>query len=192
MLASPTLRWLPWVLAGEETRALGTGRISQSSLRAWGLLGLGFLWKVPEDRACATHKVAFSEVTARPQACSRRRTHPGVASTNLAVVSWGSSRSAGSQALPPDPCLASRLGSALPWLHAVTQLFNEQNGGPLCAEHVSTSPLDSTPASKALPGLRALQMTRLSEAFPQLVPWSPRKGVSGSAVRAGDEDREGL
>ena len=114
MLASPTLRWLPWVLAGEETRALGTGRISQSSLRAWGLLGLGFLWKVPEDRACATHKVAFSEVTARPQACSRRRTHPGVASTNLAVVSWGSSRSAGSQALPPDPCLASRLGSALP------------------------------------------------------------------------------
>ena len=95
-------------------------------------------------------------------------------------MSWGSSRGAGSQALPPHPCLASRYGSALPWLHAVTQLFNEQNGGPLCAEHVGTSPSDGTPASKVLPGLRALQMTRLSEAFPQLVLWSPRKGVSGS------------
>lgn len=66
MLAGPTLRWPPWVLVGEVTRALGTGRIFQSSLRAQGLVGLGFLLKVREDRACATHKVAFSEVTAGP------------------------------------------------------------------------------------------------------------------------------
>lgn len=43
MLAGPTLQWPPWVLVGEVTRALGTGRIFQSSLRAQGLLGLGFL-----------------------------------------------------------------------------------------------------------------------------------------------------
>lgn len=71
-------------------------------------------------------------------------------------MSWGSSCSAGSQALPPDPSLAPRVDSALPWLHAVTQLSNKQNGGPLCTEHVGTSPTDGTLAAQALPGLRRL------------------------------------
>lgn len=57
MLAGPTLRWLPWALVGEVTGPLGTGRISQSSLRARGLPGLGFLSMVQEDRAWATHKL---------------------------------------------------------------------------------------------------------------------------------------
>lgn len=72
-------------------------------------------------------------------------------------MSWGSSCSTGSQALPPDPSLAPRVDSALPRLHAVTQLFNKQNRGPLCTEHVGTSPSDGTLASKVLPGLRRLQ-----------------------------------
>ena len=63
VLAGPTLRW---VLVEEVTGALRTGRISQSSLRARGLPGLGFLSMVQEDCPRATHKAAFSEVTARP------------------------------------------------------------------------------------------------------------------------------
>lgn len=49
------------------------------------------------------------------------------------------------------------------------------------------------PCSRACEGYRQAKDDEAEGGtFQQLIPWSPRKGASGSTVRVGDEDKGGL